>query len=273
MAITLFTTLGPILVKEMFEGYEAGVDIQRGPFINKKYLCPSWASAFAVVNALSGGGPRPVQHACPESPNLRCVSAVLRPRGEYDIRDSGRPQFNMPVIDATYAVPTWEALVTDDPTASQSFPNAAEPGQPYLFMEQSIKWGKEILKLPKRAYKFADGTVSDTPVHISIATAKFVLIRRWQETLPYGNVGAYMSTLNTSTFLGQPKGLILFDDAETRKQFQSDGTRSQEVAYTYLWRVVDHNMALRDDTGAFDLLINSSGGNPYSYTDLNAMLA
>jgi hypothetical protein len=200
------------------------------------------------------------------------MSAVIRPRGEYDVHDSGRPRFNMPVIACDYAVPTWEALVYDDPTGSQSFPNADDPGQPYLFMEQSIKWGREIIPVPKRAYTFADNTSPDTPFNFSVATARFVLVRRWQQTLPYGNVNAYMNTLNTSTFLGVGKGLIKFSEADTRKQFQSDGTRSQEVAYTFDWRAYDHNWYPRQDTGVFALLANSSGDPPYAYTDLNATL-
>jgi hypothetical protein len=272
MSITLTTTVGPVTLKEMFEGYEAGMDIQRGPFINKTYLAPSWATAFACVNALVGSGGRPVQHSCPESPNLRCMSAVIDPDGEYDIGNSGRPQFNMPKIKCTYAVPTWEALIADDPSGSQSFPDADAPGQPYLFMEQSIKWSRETFPIPKRAYAFADGTVPNTPVNMSIACARFVLVRRWQTTLPYGNVSTYMDSLNDTTFLGQPRGLIKFADAETRKQFQSDGTRSQEVTYTFDWRKYDHNWVPRDDTGAWGLLKNSGGASPHPYTELNAML-
>lgn len=273
MPVTIFTSVGPVTLKEMYEGYEPGMDIQRGPFVTKLYLAPTWASAFACVNGLVGSGGTPIQHACPESPNLRCMSAVIKPRAEYDSRDSGHPQFNLPVIECVYAVPTWEAQVTDDPTGSQSFPNADEPGQPYLFMEQSIDWDSEVVKLPNRSYKFADGTVNDTPVSITVATAKFVLVRRWQTTLPYANVAAYMNRLNTSTFLGQAKGLVKFLNARSRRQFQSDGTRSQEVEYVFKWRKYDHNQVIRGDTGAFDTLINSTGGNPYIYADLNALLS
>jgi hypothetical protein len=265
-----------VLVKEMFDAYEAGMDVQRGPFVRKKYLCPSWNSAFPVVNALVGSGSRPIQHSCPESPNLRCSSAVIQPRGEFDVRDSGRPQFNLPVIEATYAVPTWETLNTDDPAGANSFPNADEPGQPYLFMEQSIDWDTEVLKLPGRAYGFSDGVVNDTPFAVTVAVAQFVMVRRWQDTLPFANVTSFMNTLNTSTFLGQSKGLVKFRKARTRRQFQSDGTRSQEVEYVFQWRGVDHNKTIRGDTGAFDTLyVGGSvfGNNPYNYTDLNALLA
>ena len=275
MPVTIPTSVGPVTLKEMYEGYEPGMDIQKGPYINKLYLVSSWNQAFAAVNALVGSGSRPVQHACPESPNLRCMSAVVKPRGEYDARDAGHPQFNMPVIACTYAVPTWEALTTDDPTGSQSFPDEANPGQPYLFMEQSIDWDTEIIKLPGRAYKFnSDGMVNDTPVNIPLPTAKFVLVRRWQTTLPYTNVTTYQQNpLNSTTFLGQSRGLIRFVNARTRRQFQSDGTRSQEVEYTFKWRAYDHNAQARPDTGAFDILVTSGGANPFGYSDLNNLLS
>lgn len=272
MSINLSTAIGPVVLAEMWEGYEAGMDISRGPFIRKSYLAPSWAVAFACVNGLVGTGGRPVQHACPESPNLRCMSAVIQPRGEYDGHDSGRPRFNLPVIACEYAVPTWEALNYDDPSGSQSFPNADEPGQPYLFMEQSIKWSRETFPIPKRAYAFADGVAPNTAVNMSIACARFVLVRRWQTTLPYGNVSTYMDSLNNTTFLGQAKGLIKLADVESRRQLQSDGTRSQEVTLTYDWRKYDHNWVPRDDTGVWALLTNTSGDSPHPYTELNNML-
>ncbi len=271
MSITLSTSIGSVTIKEAFEGYEAGVDVQRGPFIMKTYLAPTWASAFPVVNALMGAGRTPTRHVCPESPNLKCLSAVLQPRGEYDIRDSGRPQFNLAVIKATYGIPTWDELATDN--AENSFPNEVNPGQSYTYMEQSIDFDTEVIKVPGRAYAFAsDSKPIDTPIAVNVAVATFVLVRRWQEQLPYANVTRYLNNLNTATFLGQPRGQIKFRKAKTRRQFTSDGTVAQEVEYTFLWRQYDHNKFHRPDSSAFELIEDGSGNNPYQYADLTQLL-
>lgn len=271
MSISLATSIGTVTVREAFEGYEAGVDVQRGPFVNKVYLCPNWASAFPVVNALLGAGRTPGRHACPESPNLRCVSATLMPRGEYDIRDAGRPQFNLAIVKATYGIPTWDELATD--SAANSFPNEVNPGQAYTYMEQSIDFDTEVIKLPGRAYAFtSDAKPVDAPVACTIAVATFTLVRRWQETLPYNNVVNYLNKLNTATFLGQPRGQIKFRKARTRRQFTSDGTVAQEVEYVFQWRQYDHNKQHRPDSSAFETIEDSSGNMPFAYADLTQLL-
>ena len=277
MSVTINTTLGPVVLKECFEGYEAGIELTRGPYIQKMYLCPSWSGSFACVNSLMGLGTPPTgRHQCPESPNLRCINAALVPRAEADFRNSGRPEFNMPLIKATYQVPTWEELVSDDPQGNQSFGNEINPGQPYVFMEQSIDFDTEVVKLPGRTYGFSDGVVNDTPVAVSVGVADFVLIRRWQTTLPYVNFTKYMNKLNTSTFLGQPRGQIKFRKGRTRRVFSDDGTRTQEVELHFKWREADHNNVIRPDNGLFDTLFvgaNIAGATPYKYADLTVLLS
>lgn len=270
MSVTLSTTIGPVTIKEAFEDYEAGIDLSRGPYLNKVYLCPSWASAFPVVNALMGSGTHPVRHACPESPNLRCINAVVAPKGEYDIKDSGRPQFNLPLIKTTYAIPTWEELVTDDPSGNQSFPNS---GTPFLYMEQSVDFDTEVIKLPNRAYAFAsDGTPVDAPVHCTIAVAQFVITRKWQAILPVLDCTTYLNALNDSTFLGQPRGTVKFRKARTRRTGTSDGERTQEVELVFQWRTYDHNKQHRPEHLYFELIVDSSGNNPYQYMNLSNLL-
>ena len=183
MAVVISTSLGPVELAEMYEGWRGGIDVNRGPYFEKWYCAPAWAVAFASCNALMGVGPDPARHACPESPNCFCVAAELVPRGEQDLRLAGRPSWNLPVIRAIYAVPTWEELAAQDPGAENSFPSP--DGSPYLFMEQSIDFDTEVIKLPGRAYKFlSDNTVVDVPVARTIAVANFVLVKALADDAP-----------------------------------------------------------------------------------------
>lgn len=268
MAITIDTAVGPVILKEAFDGYRAGIGTD-GPYVVKQYLCPSWEVTFPVVNALKGFGLPPIPHACPESKNLRCVDAAVEPRAEVDARDGGRPRFNLPVVTATYGVLTWNALPQDDPANQQGFD---DNGQPFLFMEQSISFDTEVIKLPNTAYHFpSDGTVIDTPVAHSVAVAEFVLTRKWQAAFPVVNVTNYLNTLNQSTFLGQAKGQIKFRKAQTRRSWTSDGTATQDVTYTFQWREFDHNKQHRPDASLFELIVDKNGVNPYRYTDLTQL--
>lgn len=270
MAILLSTAVGAVALKEAFEAYEAGIDIARGPYIRKVYLAPSWNVAFDCVNALMGFGVPPVPHRCPESPNLRCLAARLVPRAEYDARDSGRPRFNLPVIEADYGLLSWEAAAQDDPAGAQSFP---DDGSPFLFMEHSIDFDTEILKVPGTTYKYAtSGKPIDTPFHISVGTALFTIIRHWQEVLPMIKVTQYLNRLNDRNFLGQDVGQIMFRRARTRRSWTSDGTTTQEVEYVFKWREVHHNAVPLPDGRGFDLISDGSGDGPFAFANLGDLL-
>lgn len=272
MSVTIITSIGPVTLKEAYEGYEPGIDESSGPYLKKVYLCPTWASLYPVLNALWGVGTRPVSHPCPEAPNLRAVHVRAIPEGEYDSRDAGRPQFNLPKVEIVYAVPSYESVSADDPAGDHSFP--ADDDGPYLFMEQSIDWDVEVIKLPGRCYAFAsDGKAVDAPVHRTIAVAQFVLVRKWQTFLPHANVKNYMNRLNDATFLGQPRGTIKFRKCQSRRTGSGTGERTQETAYTFLWREFDHNAQHRPDANYFELIQDADGANPYQYADLSALLS
>jgi hypothetical protein len=270
MAITISTSDGPMGLKEAYGGYEAGIDVSRGPYIRKRYLAPSWNAAFAVVNALMGIGGRPVPHRCPESLNLRCLNARLVPEAEVDARDGGHPRFNLPVIEADYGVLPWDAEPQDDPGGQQGFDN---DGQPFVFMEQSIDFDTEIIKLPNTTYIYTStGKPVDVPCHVSVGTAEFVLVRHWQSTFPVLNVTGYLNRVNDARFLGQAEGTIKFRKARTRRSWTSDGTTTQEVEYRFQWREISHNMFPRPDSRNFDTIQDGSGNSPYRTAALSDLL-
>jgi hypothetical protein len=270
MAIIIKSGVGNMTLKEAYEGYEAGIDLSRGPYVRKRYLAPSWEAAFPAVNALMGIGGVPSPHRCPESTNLRCVNARLVPVAEVDARDGGHPQFNLPVIEADYGVLPWDVEASDDPTGQQGFDDM---GQPYLFMEQSIDFDTEIIKLPNTTYIYSStGKPVDVPCHVSVGTAQFVLIRHWQSIFPVVNVTKYLNRVNKTTFLGQAPGTIKFRRARTRRSWTSDGTTTQEVEYVFQWREISHNKFPRPDSRNFDTIQDSAGDYPYAEEELSVLL-
>lgn len=283
MSITLSTTVGSVILKENYEGYTAGVGPD-GPYITKQYLAPSWDVAFACVNALQGsvsitGGAgglvsRKIGHQCPESTNLYCLEAHIEPRAESDLKDSGRPTFTLPLINCRYALPPYNQQTSDDPGGVNSFTNEATPGNPYVFMTESIDFDTETIRVPNSAYTFvtAPALPVDYPVARHIRTAKFVIVRKFLPYLPTLNVTTYIKRLNDRVFLGQAIGLIQLLNARTRVERLSDGTKSQEFEMQFRWREYDHNKVMRPDDGTFDFIQTTAAKKLYEYDNLGKLL-
>lgn len=283
MSITISTTLGDVALKENFDGFEAGIDFD-GPYIVKQYLAPTWASVFPVINALRGtvsgsGGAsgtvvRSTPHACPESTNLYCMSAVCQPLGEVDVKDAGRPTFRLPIITCRYGVPKYEIATSDDPGGANSFANESTPNQPYTYAMMSIDFDTEMIPVPGSCYQFTSPTLK-TNVNVvkSVGVANMVFVRKYVPYLPFVGITTYQNKVNQGTFLGQGEGQIKFLGMKTRREYMSDGTRANEIELRFLWRQYDHNKFVRDDTGEFDFLYSVSSSEPmYGYIDMKPLL-
>lgn len=283
MSITLATTAGAVTLAENYDGYSFGVGLD-GPYIQKQYLAPSWDVAFPCVNALQGsvsvvggaGGTiiRKIGHQCPESPNLYCLEAHGVGFNELDLRDSGRPTYGKALINARYGLPPYNQQTSDDPGGVNSFPNDATPGQPYIWQEESIDFDVETVRLAGSAYTFytAPNLPVDYPVTKDIRVASLTIVRKYVPYLPFTIMTSLQTKVNSTTFLGQPAGQILFRKMATRTQRLSDGTKSQEVTMTFKWREEDHNKIPRPDTGVFDYVQTSGGLRRYQTADLRQLL-
>lgn len=280
MSITLTTSAGSVVLKENLDGYSAGVGLE-GPYVVKQYLAPSWDVTFACVNALQGSvsavgslAVYKIGHQCPESPNLYCLEAHIEPDAPQDNKDSGRPKYNLPVISCRYALPPYNQQTSDDPIASNSFPNEDTPGNPHVFMTESIDFDSETIRVPGSAYTFttAPNLPVDYPLAKHIRTAKFVIVRKFLPYLPHTDIVSYTKKLNSTTFLGQPRGQIQFLNGRTRVERLSDGTKSQEFEMVFKWREYDHNKIMRPDNGTFDTVQTGAGAFLYEYANLRTLL-
>lgn len=282
MSITISTSIGSVTLKEEFSGFEAGIDLD-GPYINKQYLAPSWESVFPTINALRGtvavsgglGGivTRSTPHLCPESPNLYCLDARCVPIAEVDAKDSGRPTFRLPIISCSYRIPKYEVQTSDDPGGINGFTNEAAPGSPFVYAMMSIDFASEVIPVPGAVFHFSAPTLK-TKVSLvkTVGTAKMVFVRKFVPYLPFVNITQYLNKVNLGTFLGQPEGQVKFENMRTRREYLSDGTRSNEIELHFSWREYDHNKFLRDDDGTFDFLYTDSSATMYSYIDLKPLL-
>lgn len=278
MPITIDTAVGPVRLFEMWDDFKKGIDIQRGPYVEQTYITDRWADTDAVCNALMGStstsGSSTVHvpgFPCPTSKNLTCTDAYVVGEAEYDAKDGGHVQFNLPKIRVVYGIRSWEQLATDDPQGYQSFPGDG----PATYAIHSMDFGVEAVKLPGSAYKF----VSDPPKPCDIPIIKQVGVCRLNVELkkvpflPTLTIMNLMGKLNDDTFFGAPRGQVQFMGARTSKEFESDGTRVQNVSYSFRFRKASWNLFLRPDNAKWDFIKTSEGKYPYEYADLRPLIA
>lgn len=286
MAISLETSLGPVILKEEWDRYVKGVSRDRGPYIRKVYLLQDWAYSDAVCNALMGGassttvdGPisRIPPHLCDESPNLVCLDAECEGMGEVDVQDGGRPRFEWGRISAEYGIAQGHG--SDSPLDNQSIannqlPNDDAPGQPVAYEIHSYDIGEETIKVPGSAYKFSTAPQirSDVPVMMSIGVADITITREAVPYLPFDMIFQKINKLNDRKFLGFERGTLKFKGGRPRFTVMSDGTRARSVDFRFKFREFDHNKQHRPDENSFDFVVDDLGNKMYSYTDLRPLL-
>jgi hypothetical protein len=280
MPVTIDTANGPVVLKELWEDFKKGIDIQRGPYTEQSYLVPLWSQTDAVINAMMGststaGGAGAIHvpgFRCPTSPNLTCMDAYTVGQAEYDVGDGGHPSFNLPIVKVVYGIRSWEQFATDDPGQFNSF--MGNPGGPTTYAIHSMDFGTESVKIPGSAYKYKDppNLPADVPMvrHLGVATLN-VEVKK-VSYLPSITIMKLIGKVNNALFFGAPKGRLLFLGGRTSKEFESDGTRVQNVSYTFKYRSADWNMFIRPDDGSFDFVQTDLLEMPYEYDDLTPLI-
>jgi hypothetical protein len=280
MPTVIQTANGPKNLYEMWDGFKKGIDIQRGPFIEQTYLTDFWADTNAIVNVIMGStsssASGPAIHVpgfpCPTSLNLTCMDAYVIGEAEYNTYDGGHAAFNLPKIHVIYGIRSWEQVATDDPQGMQSFPSTTGPT---TYAIHAMDFGTESVKIPGSAYTFA-GTSTvpfDVPavVHIGVCTLSVELKK--VPYLPSITILNLIGKVNNDTFFGAPLGRVLFLGARTSKEFESDGTRVQNVSYSFKYRAHSWNRFLHPKTAKWSLIEDVDGDPPYEYADLRPLIA
>jgi hypothetical protein len=108
-------------------------------------------------------------------------------------------------------------------------------------------------------------------VRVPISTWR--ITRHQFPNLPYAKVMAMIGQTNSTTFLGQTKGLVLFDNCRTKQVMTAQGTRCQGWEMLFKVKTLDWNRALRPDKIQWDFLTDSSGNMLYQQVDLRPLMA
>lgn len=271
---TIMTTAGLVALKGQWDTFASGIDPGRGPWVRIDYVVEPASVANATINALLGAGVGAPSQVCPVSSNLRAIQAEAKGVGD-ELTTSGLPDFGLAVIAVTYGVPTWDQATTDDPGGANGFPNDDAPGTPRLYLEQSMEFGSELVKVPRTVMRFADNLSTGTPSFRSVGIIDFTVVKHWATALPVVDFTTYINSINDRVFLGQPRGQIMFRKGRTRRRAMTDGTRAQEVEMVFRWREFDHNKQHRPDEASFAFVFDGASGagnKTYTYRDLRNLL-
>jgi hypothetical protein len=280
MPVTISTKNGPVSLYPMWEDFKKGIDIQRGPYVEQSYVITSWDETDAVINALMGStstaGSSTIHvpgFPCPTSPNLTCMDAYVQGEGEVNTHDGGPVRFNLPKIRATFGIRSWEQAASEDPQQFNSF--VGNPGGPTTYAIHSMDYSHEAVKLPNSAYSFGSppNLPADLPIVKVVGLCTLNVELKKVPYLPSITIMGLVGKVNNDLFLGAPKGQLLFLGARTSKEFESDGTRVQNVAYTFRFREQPWNFFLRPDTGEWDFVQTKTGGKkPYENKDFTPLI-
>jgi hypothetical protein len=250
MAITLPTSVGPVVLKEMFDDYEKGIGGQ-GPWIRKSYYINDYAKANAVANALLGitfsiGGingtiNRSAPHRCPESPNLWAMDVgPIRGFGAASI-NGGTPTYpGGATIGVTYGVSPVPfdgasgGVNTGDPYNLMTPDNAAYP-----FMRFDLDTGTETYSIPDAKFLWVDDvtpanrlqTALDLTASVGVSTIVCTIMQI--PFLPFYRLITMKRMVNNANFMGFAAGYVLYENSRSSRTVNSDGTYSQDLVLTF----------------------------------------
>ena len=270
--------------KEVGEGLEEGND-ERGGFAHKPYLV-DWGNRILFSqqvmgqSAQSGGSKgvwtRQVPYSYPESPGLYAQSTQIKPFGEWF--DTTPISYPSAIVTVTFRPLDWQAVPMDDPF----YLNQIDPTTPVLYATQELDYGVEYVQLPSVGMpgvtippKFlSDSSVVPTPLNRRVTVVRMVYTWNQLPYIPMSQIQTFLDTLNDATFLGCPKGTVLFEGPKTIREQMSDGTVVQKLTYNFKYRSVDWNMSLRPDTGLWDVVYfgGSSANKTFAYQSFTPLL-
>lgn len=253
---------------------------ESGPWARKPYLV-AWADRYrfawdmAGLSSSSGGGSwlRIGPYQYPESPNMFAKELTIEPEGGFTVDATNAPiQFPQARITVLFGVMDWAALGSQDPFGLQSLGSNAAEQSSLLFATQEIDFSSESITIPGSAWRFSDGTRSDTPVTRRMAVVHMNLTWHRYPLLPMSMVRTYVDTVNDATFMGCARGTVYFVGCKTVREAAADGTWTQRVMMSLKWRSQDWNKVYRPDTLTWDTQQDSGGRTPYEYKNFANIL-
>jgi hypothetical protein len=257
---------------ELEDGLSGGVD-DKGDFESRTYLV-AWADKNTFIQQLKGtsrqsGGPSgkwvmTVPYASPDNPNLYVNNITWVPWGT-PIVPSNPTRYSHVKVTVSFRVPPFEFGPAD---TLNSLTQDSEENQLLQLCTQEIEYGRQAISIPNTTMKFlSDGRQISSALGRSISLQIMTLTYHRFPMLPVGYLRDYQDCINDATFLGCPRGTVLFENAHNQREAgveTAGGVATgnigvhQMLKMVYKYRQYDWNMRARPDGPEFDYVVKSS---------------
>ncbi len=266
-------TIGGIVCQELVANFGESYDRLAGPQFRKSFLC-GWADRFTVANAFLGlsstvsiGGLITLQTplAYPDLSTAYATHIDLVPVGN---PTEGARQTVWPnaIVNVTYGCLPW---------SFSGFDYMQLDGlHPYVYAEQGFNYTSEWITVPKTQVFYSGGTVPlDQDWGFRSPLINFSIMVKY---VPYLNVPplitALASPINSVAFLGCAAGKLLFNGAESRPSFMVDGTRTQNIEYSFSYRPIAPWDYVYKGGSGWVQVVDSTNTNIQQRSDLSTII-
>jgi hypothetical protein len=269
--VPITTRSGTVQLEVRVDGALKGIETSEGPWREVQYLA-DYATSDDVMDALKGlvgssGGTGgvitfPGAHRYPGNPNLRCMNVRAEGLGKY-APDAKLITYEFAVITARYAVPQWDmdgSLFQHNFGGTQAVP----------YSSCSVKGYTEKIPVPRANVTDPDGNNPATAFDLEVPVLNMVFVRKNFPYMPFQLLAPFVGKINTSTFWGQPRGTIKFDDFDTDLEPDADGNLTQRLEMRFKWRPFDWNKRPSGADLVPVLYTDVHGNNEYTYIEFNA---
>lgn len=263
-----------ITCEEIVHNYGEEVDLLRGPSANKEYLC-NWSDRFTVARGLLGlaattriGGSitlyTPLQH--PELSTTYAHRIQIRGAG-CPLQGSRQLAFPKAIVTCIYETMPWSFQPFDAPY------NQIDPTHPFIYAEQRLKSGYELIAVPGSNLKFSTGgkpLQSEMTLHVALVEMEITI--KQLPYMPTNVVLAMAGTLNNAQYLGVNTGCLKFNGVTTQTGAVSDGTFIQEATYGFTARGIRWDSFYNPDIWDFDIVTRTNGDPIYLMKDFTQII-
>lgn len=248
---------------ELEDGLSGGVD-DKGEFETRTYLV-AWDDRIAFIRDMKGtskqsGGPggkwiTTVPFASPGNPYLYVNSITWVPHGS-PVIPSNPARYSHCKITVNFRPPVFDFGPVD---ILNSLTQDSDENQLLQLCSQEIEYGRQAISIPNTTMKFlSDGRQISSALGRSISLQVMTLTYHRFPLLPVGYLRDYQDCVNDATFLGCPRGTVLFEAASNRRESSVGGPTTQMLKMVYKYRQYDWNMRARPDGPEWDYIVKSS---------------
>jgi|GEM_PF-2247135 len=276
-------TINGVVCQEEVNGNSESFDILTGPQATKVFIC-AWNSRWSVITGLLGlnsaasiGGAITLQLPA-RYPDFQ-QTAVSLYASSVSVQGIGSPYQNTYSVGYTDAriIVNYRSMPWSFQGLSQNdFNNQIDPAHPYVYAEQNMSFTSEAITVSGRFTYFSSDLTKPTGADWGFRSplVNFNIALKYVPYIPAAAIiTATAAPINSTTYLGVSAGKLLFNGCETHQTRMSDGSLTQEAAYSFSYRpIAPWDYSFNGATNAWEKVVDSAGNPIQQRSDLTSII-